>query len=451
MILVLAPLFIFRVQAQDEKGDDIGFFDKIKIKLKMRKARNQLEEDNQRGAMNTAREVTAMDEDHPGAHFLIARAHYQRKHYDLAYDYLRDASHGKEKIGDRYFLFSGRVYHRKMKLDTAIRMFKTYKKRLKGKTIPKERRLKAQNIDHYIQQCKFAQKAMKDSVDVDIKNMGRRINSRYGEYTPCVAKGGKKLFFTARRSDTKGGGIDYKGDHRYFEDIYYSEWDKEKEQWSRPTSVPGRINTEGYDGITSLSPNGKRMYIYRNNPEQTGDILRSELSDRTGKWRRPKLLPEPINSSYYEASISTTKKEEKAFFVSERKGGEGRGDIYVSEKKGYNKWTEPKNLGPTVNTSRDEEFVHVRPDGKTIIFSSNGHKGLGSYDVFISRKVDGEWTEPENLGYPINTVNEETTFSLLPGKKVMYMAAIFDENFGGRDIYRIDLKDMQLFQKEKGK
>ncbi|MFB6258149.1 MAG: hypothetical protein ABEH38_05605 [Flavobacteriales bacterium] len=449
-VFILPFLFlVLPLKAQKDKKK--GVIDKGKMGVKMEQARNKFAENDMRGALNTAREVLAMDEDHPKAHFLIARAQYKLGHYGLADDYSLKAAHGKEKIGAEYYLFRGKVHHRHARLDSAIKMFERFKKELEGKTLPKGRRMKASDVDHYIEQCKTARRLMNDSLPVDRTSMGRRINSRYDEYTPCMRSDGEKLFFTARRPDTKGGGVDKMGDHNYFEDIYYSEWDEEEEEWSRPDGVPGRINTAGYDAILSLSPNGERMYIYRNNPEHAGDIFRSELSDRTGKWRRPKLLPKPINSSFYEGSISTIKEEKKAYFISERKGGSGRGDIYVTTKKGYNEWSEPKNLGPKINTPRDEKFVHVRPDGSVLFFASNGHDGMGSYDIFKTEKLDSGWSEPENLGYPINTVNEESTFSFLPGEQLMYMAGRFKENQGARDLYKVDLGEMELYDKVEAK
>ncbi len=452
LLLLFLLLLIYPLKAQKDEGK--GIVDKGKMGLKLEKARNQFAENNMRGAINTAREVLAMDEDHAKAQFLIARAHYKLDHYGLADDNLKKAAHGKKKIGADYYLLKGKVHHRNARVDSAIEMFDQYKKELEAKTLPRKKRIRASNVEHYIDQCQTAKALMKDSLPVERSNMGRNINSRYDEYTPCMRNDGKKLFFTARRPDTKGGEVDKKGDHQYFEDIYYSEWEEE-EEWSRPKGVPGRINTVGYDAILSLSPNGERMYIYRNNPEHAGDIFRSELSDRTGKWRRPKLLPKPINTSYYEGSISTTKEERKAYFISERKGGEGRGDIYVTRKKGHQEWSEPKNLGPKINTPRDEKFVFVRPDDNVLFFASNGHRGMGSYDIFKTERKDTGWTQPENLGYPINTVNEESTFSFLPGEKLMFMAGKFGDNRGARDLYRVDLGDIELYdeaevQKEKG-
>ena len=138
------------------------------------------------------------------------------------------------------------------------------------------------------------------------------------------------------------------------------------------------------------------------------------------------------------------------YFVSERPEGEGQGDIYVSTKKGEN-WSSPKNLGPVVNTDLDEKFVFIHPNGKTLFFASNGHQTMGSYDIFKTEYVNGEWSVPINLGYPINTVNEESTFSLTKDNKTLMIAAEYDNSFGERDIYRIDVSKYALLSSTSSK
>jgi hypothetical protein len=131
------------------------------------------------------------------------------------------------------------------------------------------------------------------------------------------------------------------------------------------------------------------------------------------------------------------------FFISERPDGYGQGDIYVSKKKGE-KWGQPKNLGALINTDFDEKFVFIHPNGKTMYFSSNGHPTMGSYDIFKSELVNGEWGIPINLGYPINTVNEESTFSMTRDNKTLLIAAECEDSFGERDIYQIDVSNYAL-------
>ena len=131
------------------------------------------------------------------------------------------------------------------------------------------------------------------------------------------------------------------------------------------------------------------------------------------------------------------------YFISERQTGLGRGDIYYSEKAGSG-WGKPTNMGPVINTPYDEKFVFIHPNGKTLFFASEGHLGMGSYDIFKTELVNGVWSKPINLGYPINSVNEESTFSLTSDNKNMYIAAEYKDSYGDRDIYKIDVSRYAL-------
>jgi hypothetical protein len=284
---------------------------------------------------------------------------------------------------------------------------------------------------------------MKKPVEVTIENMGNLINSRYDEYTPSISADGNTIVFTARRNDTKGGRMDEAGDYKYFEDIYYSERDEATGEWSQSTAVEGDLNTEMYDAVLSIFPSGNGMFVYKNTVSSTGDIYFSEYRPGTKEWSAAQKMPRPINTSYFEGSISMTADGNTVYFVSERPEGEGQGDIYVSSKKGEN-WSSPKNLGVVVNTDLDEKFVFIHPNGKTLFFASNGHQTLGSYDIFKTEYVNGEWSVPINLGYPINTVNEESTFSLTKDNKTLMIAAEYDDSFGERDIYKIDVSKYEL-------
>jgi hypothetical protein len=185
------------------------------------------------------------------------------------------------------------------------------------------------------------------------------------------------------------------------------------------------------------------MFVYKNTVSSTGDIYFSEYRPGTKEWSAAEKMPRPINTSYFEGSISMTADGNTVYFVSERPEGEGQGDIYVSTKKS-DKWSSPKNIGLVVNTDLDEKFVFIHPNGKTLFFASNGHQTLGSYDIFKTEYVNGEWSVPINLGYPINTVNEESTFSLTKDNKTLMIAAEYDDSFGERDIYKIDVSKYEL-------
>ncbi|NNE55947.1 MAG: hypothetical protein HKN32_08010, partial [Flavobacteriales bacterium] len=359
--------------------------------------------------------------------------------------------------------FYGQIHHRLAKLDESIQYFLAFLAHHTGVQagIPKsddyagirEFLEKVDNrhwndFDNYmarkhVNQCLFAKEEMANPAPVVVANMGRAVNSRFDDYTPSVSANGKLIIFTSRRSDTKGGEIDEGGDFKYFEDIYYSEWDEEKMEWTKSRGVEGEVNTPTYDAVLSLSPGADRMFIYKNNRESAGDIFTAVYDKHAQEWRAPEKLPRPINTSYYEGSVSITADGETLYFISERPEGVGQGDIYIAEKRGEG-WSAPRNLGEVINTDFDEKFVFIHPNGRTLYFSSNGHQTMGSYDIFKSEKVNGEWGVPVNLGYAINTVNEESTFSITRDNKTMLVAAEYEDTFGERDIYTIDVSKYKM-------
>jgi hypothetical protein len=267
------------------------------------------------------------------------------------------------------------------------------------------------------------------------------------EYAPSITADGKMLVFTSRRDNTTsppermGKNIDEKGDYKFYEDIYYSVIDSVTGEWSDCEKLPGSVNTNYHDAVLSIVPDGSMIYVYKNDGENAGDIFFSKKGET--KWREAERLPKSINSTYFEGSVSQTADGSRLYFISERQTGLGRGDIYYSEKSGSG-WGKPTNMGSMINTPYDEKFVFIHPNGKTLFFASEGHLGMGSYDIFKTELVNGVWTKPFNLGYPINTVNEESTFSLTSDNKNMYIAAEYRDSYGDRDIYKVDISRYAL-------
>jgi tetratricopeptide (TPR) repeat protein len=414
-----------------------GLFDNAMVTPRIMAARHEFNENNMRGAMLIYREVLQSDANNAAALYGTSECYYNLKKYKLALEYLNKALAVEHDVSSESEFFRGQIYHRTAKLDDAITAFDAFLAKEKSSTYEYEL------ATQYRLQCLYAKEMMKKPVEVTIENMGNLINSRYDEYTPSISADGNTIVFTARRNDTKGGRMDEAGDYKYFEDIYYSERDEETGEWSQSTAVEGDLNTETYDAVLSIFPSGNGMFVYKNTVSSTGDIYFSEYRPGTKEWSAAQKMPRPINTSYFEGSISMTADGNTVYFVSERPEGEGQGDIYVSTKKGES-WSSPKNLGVVVNTDLDEKFVFIHPNGKTLFFSSNGHQTLGGYDIFKTEYVNGEWSVPINLGYPINTVNEESTFSLTKDNKTLMIAAEYDDSFGERDIYRIDVSKYEL-------
>lgn len=433
--LLIFAFFSLAAIAQPDEEEEI--ISTAMIPAKILQARHEYNINNMRGALTTYRAVLKADPTNSTVMFGIAQCHYSLKKYKLALEYADKAVANGAKVDN---LFKGKCHQRMAELDRALYYFDLVtKEERKGSDLYDEGML-------YINQCEYAKDKMEKPVDVTVQNLGSNINSRFEEYTPSVTADGKMLFFTSRRSDTKGGRIDEYGDYKYFEDIYLSEWDSVSNEWASATSIPGEVNTEAYDAVLSVFPDGSGLFVYKNKGESAGDIFFSDRNAANGSYKDAEKFPRPINSSYYEGSVSITEDGNTLYFISERPEGLGNGDIYYSVKE-KGRWTSPKNIGKLLNTPEDEKFVFIHPNGRTLYFSSNGHRSMGSYDIYRSDFVNGQWTTPINLGYPINTVNEESTFSLTRDNKTMYLAAEYDDSYGERDIYSIDVSRYDLISK----
>lgn len=444
-LILLTLLSCATAMAQSDSTKTIA--ERAKTQLALVDAFNKQVALNYRGALLAYREILALDKNHAKANYGAADCQYNLGNYTSALSYLESALATDAEVNKEAQLLQGKILHRLGQLDEAIAAFKSYKEKNTSEKV-----LVESNVDRYIEQCEYAKTAMQKPVDVAIENLGEKINTSYPEYAPIISADGKTIYFTSRRADTRGGEVDKKGDFKYFEDIYYSEWDEDKGEWGTVHPVPGRINTDYFDACLGISPDGTQLFIYRNIPGVTGsgDIYVSKLSS-SGKWGSPQPMTKKkknfINSSYFESGASITADGNSFYFVSERPGGIGRADIYVSHKVGK-EWGRPINLGSKINTPYDEKFVYVTADGNVMFFGSEGHNSLGGYDIFVAYKSsEGVWSEPMNLGYPINTVKEEKTFTLTADGKYAYVGAEYDDTRGDFDIYRIDVSKLNLLKK----
>jgi tetratricopeptide (TPR) repeat protein len=437
-LVVILNLLLVTLNGLSQKDTTkAGILDQAMVTPKLIAARHEYNENNMRGSLLIYREILDTDPNNASALFGSSQCNYNLKKYKLALEYLDKAVAADPNVSSEIDFFYGQIYHRTELLDKAILSFEKF--------IFSERpgSYEYELAMEYKAQCQYAKEQMVQPVPVEISNLGNLINSRYDDYTPSITSDGKMIVFTSRRNDTKGGRMDEQGDYKYFEDIYFSELDEATGEWSQSSAVQGELNTETYDAVLSIFPNGNGMYVYKNTVNSTGDIYFSEYRASKGEWSAAEKMPRPINTSYFEASISMTDDGSTVYFISERPDGLGQGDIYVSTKKGDN-WSNPKNLGAVINTDLDEKFVFIHPNGKTLYFSTNGHQTMGSYDIFKTEYVNGEWSVPINLGYPINTVNEESTFSLTKDNQTLMIAAEYQDSFGERDIYKIDVSKYDL-------
>ncbi len=323
--------------------------------------------------------------------------------------------------------YIGFGYHLNSDWDDAIKFYTAYTQRL-SKDDQTEKIVATQRIH----ECENGKKLSMDTVNVAITNLDK-INSAEGDYIPLLSADAKLLFFTSRRPETTGGGIDdYDGD--YFEDVYLST--KESNGWSTPKNLGAPINTISHDAAVGLSVDGHSVIIFRGDVNG-GDLF---LSTNNGfKWTNPVSLGANINSEYHESSACFSPDGRTLYFVSDREGGFGGRDIYKSTYDVDKKiWKEAQNLGPIINTPNDEEGVFMHPDGKTLYFSSKGHNTIGGYDIFYADWDGSKWSQPVNLGIPINTPGDEVFFQVSADGRTAYYSSYRTGGHGEKDIYRID-------------
>lgn len=326
-----------------------------------------------------------------------------------------------------YYL--GRLNHLARAYDMAIAKFTQYKYLGAGEEHSKK------EIDDLIQKSQAAM-LMESTADnsLQIKNLGTEVNSEYAEYAPLIPADGNFLMFTSRRKNTTWPNQDPYGD--YFEDIYVAP--KNGDDWKTPVMLDTNINTSVHDACTGLSADGERLLIYRTSKDlKSGDIYESFFLDK--KWSDPKQLGTIVNSpDYLETSACYSPKGDIIFFSSNRPGGYGGKDLYLTRKLPNGKWAEPFNLGPNINTIYNEDSPFVHPALNTLFFSSEGHKNMGGYDIFRSNFDEaGTFTLPVNLGCPVNTVDDDIFFVMSTDASMGYFSSQREGGHGSQDIYSV--------------
>lgn len=259
------------------------------------------------------------------------------------------------------------------------------------------------------------------------QNLGDSVNSIYPEYYPALTIDGKKLIFTRR----------VEGD----EDFY--ECELKNGSWSKAMPLSGEVNTNLNEGAQNISQDGECIiFTGCNYPEGVGSCdLYISYKTKIG-WSEAQNLGPGINTDYWESSPSLSPDKRDLYFSSDKPGGYGGRDIWVSHKNDKGNWGSPINLGPYVNTNADESCAFMYADNQTLFFNSNGHPGYGLTDLFFSKKQpDSTWGEPVNLGYPVNTINDEGSLIVAADGKTAYYASDATAGKGALDLYSFQLRE----------
>ncbi len=392
-------------------------------------------------ALEQYQEALKANPDNIRANFMAGKCIIETIEKGRASQYFIKAYQLDPKVsGDVLFLI-GQSYQYGRDFDKAIDYYTQYKTKISEAAAQKGGKPDSKSlasIDEKVAQCKNGIKYSHDPLEYDIKNLSESVNSPQADYAPTVNRDETLLIFTSRRPGGTGiGNVDK--DLEFFEDIYVSEF--KDGNWQPAQNIGTNINTANHDASISLSGDGKHLYIYRDD-NGTGDIFMCEKK-KDGTWSSPDALNENINSPYNESSVTVSPDEQTLYFTSDRPGGKGGIDIWVSQLDNRGRWGIAQNMGASINTKFDEEGPFIDYDGKTLYFSSRGHEGTGGYDIFMTEydSTTKKWKEPINIGYPINTPDDDIYFVKSGASKFGYYASIKDGGLGDKDIYRVAIPD----------
>lgn len=329
------------------------------------------------------------------------------------------------------FYYYGQALHLNYKFDDAIANYEKFKSLL-----GKKQSAIANDVDRQIKISEYAKTLVAAPMNVVIKNLGATINTPYPEYSPVISADENTLIFTSRRHSSTGG--DKTADGEFYEDIYISYRGKDG-LWAEPKSISPNINTVTHEASVGLTADAQTLLIYKDT--NGGDIYESKLEG--DDWSIPKPMGSNINTSSWETSACLTPDGNTLYFVSDRKGGIGGRDIWRCVKLPNGKWSVAVNLGKPINTEYDEEAPFIHPNGNLLFFSSNGHNTIGGFDIFFSNMTEKNvWEEPLNIGYPINTTDDDIFYVTSPdGKRGYYSSDSRSDGYGEKDIYQVSLPE----------
>lgn len=353
------------------------------------------------------------------------------KHKD-ALTYLNEI-YQKNKKADNIELDLAKAYHYNYKFDDALTHVDLF---LANKRTRAEDKPEAQQLRKYILNAK---ELYAKPTNATITNAGSVLNTDNEEYVPVVSADETIMIFTYVGKESTGGRQNKLqqpfelGD--FYEDVFYSV--KVNDQWTKPKGISS-INTNLHDAAIAISPDGTQLFVYRDNGDDHGDIYVSYLHDTT--WTIPQKLKGQVNSYSWEGSCSLTSDGQTLYFSSERGGGYGGRDIYRATLLPDSTWGNIVNLGDSINTALDDDAPFIHPDGVTLFYSSKAKNSMGGYDIFqaVMNPVDSTFRNAVNVGYPINTPDDDIYYVLSANGRTGYYASGKEGGSGLKDIYLVD-------------
>ena len=335
---------------------------------------------------------------------------------------------------DDAWFFLGKSYHLALKFDEATKAYLKYKER-----VAKDADKVAQ-VNHQIEMCSNAKELVKHPVNVSFTNLGAEVNSEYPDYFPFVTADEQTLFFTSRRRG--GHATMVEGDGYYSSDIFYCQISEG--HWGAAKNLGSQVNTTLDEEVVGLKPDGTELIVYIDHIDADKVENLYVTHKKNSLYTKLEKLSESVNDAKeYTGTILETEEGSVLFFSRKDKSTYGETDLYMSKKLPNGTWGPPQNLGANINTQYKEDFPYLTPDGKTLYFSSEGHSSIGGFDLFKSvwDEETKAWGKPQNLGYPVNTPDDEQQIFVFPDHRAAYISAWRPGGLGNLDIYRIKFED----------
>ena len=360
---------------------------------------------------------------------VLAEGYLAKSLKDISKNYQIDNPNEKSAPPLAVFYY-GKALHINYKFDEAQIQYDNFLN-----TYAKDKATK-DDVAYFKAQNEFAKEIVAVPINVKIQNLGDSINSEFPDYSPVLSADESSLIYTTRRNTGTGG--ERLQDGQYYEDIVISYKDANG-VWSTPKSVSQNINTAGHDASINLTADGQTLIAFRDDSGD-GNVYFSSWDGKD--WSPLQSFGSDINSKYWESHACLSADNNTLYFVSDRPGGYGGRDIYRCVKLPNGAWSKALNVGPTINTKYDEDGPYIHPDGLTLIFASSGHKSMGGFDIFFTTiEEDKKFAEPVNMGYPINTTDDDVFLVTSPDGKRGYFSSSTDGGKGAKDIYMMSIPD----------
>ena len=313
------------------------------------------------------------------------------------------------------YFYYGKALRIAYDFDKAIEVFNKYKSLLNDHET-NENSL----VNHELNSIEYAKKLMANPINVDFTSVGRTVNSRFAETNPVVSADNNVMVYTSVQ--------------QFYNAILLSQ--RRANVWTHPINLNSQMFADGPISTVGISADGRTLLLARNDND-IYNLYTSAFDTIKNSWGIITRLPKEINTRAWENFASFSPSGDTLYFSSNRAGGAGGFDIYMSTRTPIG-WSEAKNLGDIINTPFDEVAPSISRDGKKLFFASKGHKSMGGFDIFVSHLRNGKWTKPINMGYPFNTTDDDVFYQPLGDGTKGYISRLLPQSYGENDIYFVE-------------